>query len=819
MASFKPSPWMLMIAPLVAAQVQLPARADTARIVQVSLQPTESGASLTLRFSNGQRPQIFATARGNSWVADILNTQLALPQGKSFRQVNPAAGITAVEVVQVDAKTARVIVNGATTAPNGVIDQSSDQGFTISLVAGTGNPTAATPIPINPAPGSPSVQRDRPTPLPTNDLLPPLMPRAVAPPLGDISISTNIIKPPTVRTGATRVIPRLSLRNAPAREALALLARAAGLNLVYLDSSRDPSSRDASSQTGLPPGGPPVTLDLQNTPVEDAINYVVRVSGLQISRTGNTLLVGVSLPTSGMNLLTRTLRLNQANAKTASTYLNSLGAGVVVNFDPTTQVPSTGGGTNPITVQSGIPEQKILTPPDIPGVFLPLRGLTVTVDERLNQLTVVGTPEMIETAVNYVTQLDLRKRQVAVNVKVIDVNLDNSQEFNSSFSFGVGDTFFVSDGGSAVVNFGNLRPASSADMNQPGNPFAPPVTGITYPGEAKPFLDNQSGLAPFGTPANPNATGEGASALQGFSSAVNGSNANAVAQQLAQQWSSNSGIRQIFPQFNQLLRFWGVNTNQTGFAAYPQGILPRPNFGTFGNPLQAGIEEIDDGKITYGVPTLLQYPTKFLQRLQAEIVSRNAKILTDPTLVIQEGELQTVKLTEQVVTNIVTQTVTPQGGGTSTTSTTAEKGEVGLTMDVQIDRIDDNGFVTLQLVPKITSFGSEYELTSGIGQRNTLTLLNTREVRSGKIRLRDSQTLILAGVIQDSERQLVKKWPILGDLPIVGALFRGSTTSRQRKEVIIVLTPRVMDDNDTNRFGYGYAPGQEAQQILRRGAL
>jgi type IV pilus assembly protein PilQ len=818
MASYKHSFWMLMIAPLVAAQIQLPARADAVRIVQISLQPSASGASLRLQLSNGQRPQIFATARGNSWVADILNTQLALSQGKSFRQANPTAGIRSVEVIQVDAKTARVIVTGEQMAPAGVIEQSS-QGLQISLTASSANGTAAAPIPVSPAPATPPIQRDRPTPLPTNNLLPPLMPRAIAPPLGDISISTNVIKPPTVRIGRTGVIPRLSLRNAPAREALALLARAAGLNLVYLDASRDPSSQDANSRTGLPPGGPPVTLDLQNTPVDEAINYVVRIAGLQASRSGNTLLVGVSLPTSGMNLITRTLRLNQAEAKRASTYLNSLGAGVVVNYDPTTQVASTGGGTNPITVQSGIPEQKILAPPDLPGVFLPLRGLTVTVDERLNQLTVVGTPELIETAINYVTELDLRKRQVAVNVKIVDVNLENSQQVNSSFSFGVGDSFFVSDGGSAVINFGNLRPASQADMNQPGNPFAPPVTGITYPGEAKPFLDDQSGLAPFGTPSNPNATGENPSALQGFSSAVNGSNANAVAQQLAQQWSSNPGVRQIFPQFNQLLRFWGVNTNQTGFAAYPQGLLPRPNFGTFGNPLQAGIEKIEEGKITYGVPTLLQYPTRFLQRLQAEIVSRNAKILTDPTLVIQEGEQQTVRLTEQVVTNIVTQTVTPQGGGTSTTSTTAEKGEVGLTMDVKVDRIDDNGFVTVQLVPKITSVGSEYPLNSGIGQNNTLTLLNTRELRSGKIRLRDGQTLILAGVIQDSERQLAKKWPILGDLPIVGALFRGTTTDRTRKEVIIVLTPKVMDDTDTSRYGYGYAPGQEAQQILRRGAL
>ena len=52
------------------------------------------------------------------------------------------------------------------------------------------------------------------------------------------------------------------------------------------------------------------------------------------------------------------------------------------------------------------------------------------------------------------------------------------------------------------------------------------------------------------------------------------------------------------------------------------------------------------------------------------------------------------------------------------------------------------------------------------------------EIRSYSIR--DRQTLMLTGVIQEDDRRLVNKWPILGDLPLIGQLFRNSASSRQK---------------------------------------
>jgi type IV pilus assembly protein PilQ len=58
-------------------------------------------------------------------------------------------------------------------------------------------------------------------------------------------------------------------------------------------------------------------------------------------------------------------------------------------------------------------------------------------------------------------------------------------------------------------------------------------------------------------------------------------------------------------------------------------------------------------------------------------------------------------------------------------------------------------------------------------------------------------------VIQDGERNTSYKVPLLGDIPILGALFRGSETLRERREVIVVLTPKIIGDTQFSTAGYG----------------
>jgi type IV pilus assembly protein PilQ len=77
--------------------------------------------------------------------------------------------------------------------------------------------------------------------------------------------------------------------------------------------------------------------------------------------------------------------------------------------------------------------------------------------------------------------------------------------------------------------------------------------------------------------------------------------------------------------------------------------------------------------------------------------------------------------------------------------------------------------------------------------------------------------LILSGIIQDADRTTVTKVPILGDIPILGALFRSTNNVNQRQEVIVLLTPKIMDDSErSSSMGFNYNPSPEARQMLER---
>ena len=180
----------------------------------------------------------------------------------------------------------------------------------------------------------------------------------------------------------------------------------------------------------------------------------------------------------------------------------------------------------------------------------------------------------------------------------------------------------------------------------------------------------------------------------------------------------------------------------------------------------------------------------------------------------QEGETANVNITDEIIANITQQTQST--GNTSTTTTTAVKDKAGLLLGVAVDRIDDNGFVSLRVNPVIrTPSGNPVDLSTG-GNTNRITLLGERSLQSGLIRLRDGQTLIVSGIIRDEERIQANKIPILGDLPIIGSLFRRTTKNNQRAEVIILLTPQILDDSDRSNFGYQNNISPDARQLLQR---
>jgi type IV pilus assembly protein PilQ len=78
--------------------------------------------------------------------------------------------------------------------------------------------------------------------------------------------------------------------------------------------------------------------------------------------------------------------------------------------------------------------------------------------------------------------------------------------------------------------------------------------------------------------------------------------------------------------------------------------------------------------------------------------------------------------------------------------------------------------------------------------------------------------LILTGVISDFTRAEVSKWPILGDIPLIGQFFRASTNQREKRELVILVTPRIISDEQGGVYGYGYQPSSDPAREFVGGA-
>ncbi len=282
------------VAAIIIAQV--PAFAVT-QITQVQLNSVDGGMNIVLVTNNRDRPEVFSVNRDNSFIADIINAQLTLPQGNKFRKDNPAPGIEYVEVIQVDANSVRVVIGGKDSPPRGRIIQGAGQGIILSAAVSSGEiaqipqpnsfppPDKVAPPPLEPPTSPVQPERNLAPPrettttqeevlLPDSGLtgdgfptlpgqpspsqVPPFLPRAVAPPVGDIAISNINPSVEVIDLRTQEKIPRLVLRDAPVRDVLALLARAAGLNIAY-------SSGEETE------GEQTISLDIENEPVQDVL--------------------------------------------------------------------------------------------------------------------------------------------------------------------------------------------------------------------------------------------------------------------------------------------------------------------------------------------------------------------------------------------------------------------------------------------------------------------------------------------------------------------------------------------------------------------
>ncbi len=157
-------------------------------------------------------------------------------------------------------------------------------------------------------------------------------------------------------------------------------------------------------------------------------------------------------------------------------------------------------------------------------------------------------------------------------------------------------------------------------------------------------------------------------------------------------------------------------------------------------------------------------------------------VLANPRIRVKNKDKARVHIGDRVP--VITTTAAATGGFVSESVSYLD---VGLKLEVEpLIFLDDDvgikvGLEVSNIVREIRSVGSN-TLTYQVGTRNAAT----------NLRLRDGETQVLAGLINDDDRKSADRVPGLGDLPVVGRLFSHTRDSNTRTEIVLLITPRLM---------------------------
>lgn len=161
-------------------------------------------------------------------------------------------------------------------------------------------------------------------------------------------------------------------------------------------------------------------------------------------------------------------------------------------------------------------------------------------------------------------------------------------------------------------------------------------------------------------------------------------------------------------------------------------------------------------------------------------------VMASPTVNALNNEPVVVRIgTQDVFFRTTTQTDAVTGRILQTTTEPQAITE-GVVLSVT-PQISSDGMINISLSPSLTERTGQ--ATSRFG--DSVPILSVREADT-LVRVHEHDTIVIAGLVDELERRGPRKVPFLGDLPGIGAMFRGESTSRRKTDLVILLTPTVM---------------------------
>ncbi|MEI8349279.1 MAG: secretin N-terminal domain-containing protein [Candidatus Omnitrophota bacterium] len=174
--------------------------------------------------------------------------------------------------------------------------------------------------------------------------------------------------------------------------------------------------------------------------------------------------------------------------------------------------------------------------------------------------------------------------------------------------------------------------------------------------------------------------------------------------------------------------------------------------------------------------------------------------LSSPSIAVIDG--QEAKIMVGTSQAYVTTTI-ETGGTTATTAAQVQFIDVGVQLYVT-PSINDDGYVTMKIRPEVSTVDDHLNYQIAPDVTNTVPIV-AKTTAETTIMVKDGETIIIGGLRKDEKIKTVDKFPLLGDIPLLGAAFRSVNEKLEKQEIVVFITPRLLT-GDVNVVDVGVSP-------------
>lgn len=172
---------------------------------------------------------------------------------------------------------------------------------------------------------------------------------------------------------------------------------------------------------------------------------------------------------------------------------------------------------------------------------------------------------------------------------------------------------------------------------------------------------------------------------------------------------------------------------------------------------------------------------------------KDTKYLARPRILTLSNETAEIKITTKEAVGL--QTTTQSAQSTATQTEQAERVETGVSLRVTPQVNADTGEITMYIEPKVSQakLGSQFGTTTYKDPEERFT--------KSLLRIKDGETIVVGGLLRTDFSQTINKIPVLGDIPLIGGIFRHTDRDKnEQRELIVFITPRIVKESVTGRL-------------------